>query len=204
MTFLGLTPPVLLRVDIPEWVDINLTVNQNTVPLIFKLLADPSSRIRQATAYALLRLVTKGLKAPSDKLQLIRVLSLGEVLESLETKSRDPPGSAENEEEDLYREGLGKLANGLGLELVDLLGEASLPPEGREITEQLVAQLLPVCIQFLADPFDDTSSTVFTFFSQLFSHVSELSLDRTSILRSQIPHAWFSIRKHGKPHHKLI
>ncbi|KAG8841291.1 pre-tRNA nuclear export protein, partial [Tulasnella sp. 330] len=152
------------------WVDINLTVNQNTVPLIFKLLADPSSRIRQATAYALLRLVSKGLKAPSDKLQLIRVLSLGEVLESLETKSRRPPGSDENEEEELYREGLGKLANGLGLELVDLLGEASVPPEGRAITEQLVAQLLPVCIQFLADPFDDTSFTVFTFFSQLFSH----------------------------------
>ncbi|KAG8868598.1 pre-tRNA nuclear export protein, partial [Tulasnella sp. 331] len=142
----------------------------NTVPLIFKLLADPSSRIRQATAYALLRLVSKGLKAPSDKLQLIRVLSLGEVLESLETKSRRPPGSDENEEEELYREGLGKLANGLGLELVDLLGEASVPPEERAITEQLVAQLLPVCIQFLADPFDDTSFTVFTFFSQLFSH----------------------------------
>ncbi|KAG9000427.1 pre-tRNA nuclear export protein [Tulasnella sp. JGI-2019a] len=153
-----------------QWVDINLTVNQNTVPLIFKLLADPSSRIRQATAYALLRLVTKGLKAPSDKLQLIRVLSLGEVLESLEAKSRRPPGSEENEDEDLYREGLGKLANSLGLELVDLLGEAELPQEGREITEQLVAQLLPVCIQFLADPFDDTSSTVFTFFNQLFSH----------------------------------
>lgn len=152
--------------------DINLTVNQSTVPLIFKLLADPSSRIRQATAHALLKLVSKGLKSPTDKLQLIRVLSLGEVLESLEAKCRKPAGAEENEEEDLYRESLAKLANGLGLELVDLLGDANLPPEGRGVTEQLTAQLLPVCLQFLADPFDDTSSTVFTFFSQLFSHVS--------------------------------
>lgn len=155
--------------------DINLTVNQNTVPLIFKLLADPSSPIRQATAYALLRLVTKGLKEPADKLHLIRVLSLGEVLEALEAKCRRRPGApdtTENEAEEAYRESLGRLANGLGLELVDILGDVNITQESRDVTERLLAQLLPVCVQFLADQYDDTSSTVFTFFNSLFILVS--------------------------------
>ncbi|KAG8906804.1 pre-tRNA nuclear export protein [Tulasnella sp. 403] len=155
-----------------SWVDINLTVNQHTIPLIFRLLADPATTIRQATAFALLRIVTKGLKDPCDKLQLIRVLSLGEVLEALEEKSRQrrdaKPGQTD-EAEETYRESLGKLACGLGAELVDLLADQNLSLEHREIAEQLLAQLLPVAIRFLADEYDDTSSTMFTFFHSILS-----------------------------------
>lgn len=105
------------------WIDINLTVTPTTVPLLFTLLADPSLPIRLATSVALLRIVAKGLKEPGDKLSLFKVLSLGEVLDALETKTRAQRverGSNTDEGEESYREALGKLLNALGLEVAKL------------------------------------------------------------------------------------
>lgn len=66
------------------------------------------------------KVVGKGLKEPADKLQLIKVLSLGTVLDALETKTRAEQagrGSEIDEGEEAYREALGRLLNILGLEL---------------------------------------------------------------------------------------
>ena len=65
------------------WVDINLTVAPMTIPLLFDSLSDPSLSICMASAGALRRIFSKGLKEPTDKLQLIKVLSLGQVIDSL-------------------------------------------------------------------------------------------------------------------------
>lgn len=72
------------------------------------------------SANVFLRMVLKGLKESHDKIQLIRVLSLREVLESIEEQTRG------QEDNTLFREGLGKVANGLGLELCKLVDEVSL------------------------------------------------------------------------------
>ena len=106
------------------WIDINLTVTPTTVPLLFTLLADPSLPIRLATSVALLRIVSKGLKEPGDKLQLLKVLSLGQVLEALELKTRAQQlerGQDTDEGEETYREALGNLLNVLGQELTKLV-----------------------------------------------------------------------------------
>lgn len=87
-------------------------------------MSDPSLPIRLATSAALLRIVSKGLKEPADKLQLIKVLSLGQVLEALEKKTRAEQvsrGSDVDEGEESYREALGRLLNALGLELCKLV-----------------------------------------------------------------------------------
>jgi exportin-T len=93
------------------------------VPLLFTLLSDTSLSIRLATSLALLRIVSKGLKEPEDKLQLIKVLSLGQVIDALETTTRtqrSASGSEPDEGEESYREALGRLLNVLGLELAKL------------------------------------------------------------------------------------
>ncbi|TBU33297.1 ARM repeat-containing protein [Dichomitus squalens] len=145
------------------WIDINLTVTRDTVPLLFTLLSDPSLPIRLATALALTRIVAKGLKEPADKLQLVKVLSLGQVLEALEERTRAEQksrGSDTDEGEESYREALGKLLNVLGLELCKLTDES--PDESvRPEATQLLNQVLPVMLRFLADEYDDTCSTVF-------------------------------------------
>jgi exportin-T len=107
-----------------------LTVTPTTIPLLFTLLADPSLPIRLATSAAILRIVSKGLKEPGDKLQLIKVLSLGQVIDALETKTRTQQierGSDTDEGEESYREALGKLLNILGLELTKLDVRLSIP-----------------------------------------------------------------------------
>ncbi|KAG9225031.1 hypothetical protein CCMSSC00406_0001818 [Pleurotus cornucopiae] len=146
------------------WIDINLTVTPTTVPLLFTLLADPSLPIRLATSVALLRIVAKGLKEPSDKLQLIKVLSLGQVIDALESKTRNQQtqrGSNTDEGEESYREALGKLLNIYGLELHKLIDDCSDQAIRTEATQYL-NQILPVVLRFMADEYDDTSSTIFT------------------------------------------
>ncbi|KAF8910650.1 ARM repeat-containing protein [Gymnopilus junonius] len=145
------------------WIDINLTVTPTTVPLLFNLLADPSLPIRLATSVALLRIVSKGLKDPSDKLQLLKVLSLGQVLEALEAKTRAQQverGDDTDEGEESYREALGKLLCVLGQELNKLVEDCSNEEIRSEASTYLV-QIQPVMLHFLADEYDDTCSTVF-------------------------------------------
>ena len=94
------------------------------MPLLFSLLSDPSLAIRLATSAALLKITAKGLKEPGDKLQLIKVLSLGQVLDALEAKTRIEQAARESdtdEGEESYREALGRLLNTLGLELSKLV-----------------------------------------------------------------------------------
>jgi exportin-T len=94
------------------------------VPLLFNLLSDSSLPIRLATCGALTRIIGKGLKEPADKLQLIKVLSLGQVLDALETRTRAEQasrGSDIDEGEESYREALGRLLNILGLELTKVI-----------------------------------------------------------------------------------
>ncbi len=112
------------EVYLTGWIDINLTVTPTTVNLLFGMLADSSLPIRLATSLAILRIVSKGLKEPSDKLQLIKVLSLGQVLDALEAKTRQQQierGDDVDEGEESYREALGRMLNVLGSELTKLI-----------------------------------------------------------------------------------
>ncbi|CAL1716704.1 unnamed protein product [Somion occarium] len=164
------------------WIDINLTVTQTTVPLLFTLLSDPSLPIRLATSVALTRIVSKGLKEATDKLQLIKVLSLGQVLDALETKTRAEQavrGSEVDEGEESYREALGRLLNVLGLELSKLVDEAPLEDVRNEAL-QMLNQILPVMLRFMADEYDDTCSTVFPLLQNLLGRNQYKRMRKTS------------------------
>ncbi|PPQ68668.1 hypothetical protein CVT25_012322 [Psilocybe cyanescens] len=153
------------------WIDINLTVTPTTVPLLFNLLADLSLPIRLATSVALLRIVSKGLKEPGDKLQLLKVLSLGQVLETLEAKTRAQQaerGDDTDEGEESYREALGKLLNVLGQELSKLVEECTNEEIRAEASTYLI-QIQPVMLNFLADEYDDTCTTVFPLLNLILS-----------------------------------
>lgn len=103
------------------WIDINLTVTPDTIPLIFSLLSDPSVPIRLATCSTLSNILSKGLKVPEDKLRLIQVLSLGPVLDQLDSSTK--AGARGTEALESYREGLARVANTLGTELIALCND---------------------------------------------------------------------------------
>ncbi|KAH9986251.1 ARM repeat-containing protein [Russula vinacea] len=132
------------------WVDINLTVTPTTIPLLFTLLSDPSLSVRMAAAGALRRIVSKGLKEPADKLRLIKVLSLEQVLGSLEERTR-----AE------------QIARGDDTDEGEEYSTASPSPKDAPVDEVraegsgLLQQVLPVMLRFMEDEYDDTCSTIF-------------------------------------------
>jgi len=114
------------------WVDVNLTVTPSTIQLLFTLLSDENVSVRLAASGALLRMVQKGLKEGGDKLQLFKVLSLGEVLRTLEERTRaEKAGRDEpNEDEEQFREYLGRLLEGYGLELLKFTDDVSVGGPG--------------------------------------------------------------------------
>jgi exportin-T len=139
---LNLIVPIVLMLYLTDWIDISLTCNPITIQLLFSLLSSanaPQSQslfpasvsVRSTTVLALQRMVSKGLKEPRDKLELLRVLDLGKVLTVLEERTREQrvkglqAGNEPDEDEEKYRENLGKLLSALGLELLDLTKDAS-------------------------------------------------------------------------------
>ena len=143
---------------------------------------------------ALLRIISKGLKEPGDKLQLIKVLSLGQVIDALEIKTRSQrgdSGSETDEGEESYREALGKLLNVLGLELTKLADvclkyticiletnqlfmQENANAEVSSEASEMLTQILPVMLRFMADEYDDTCSTIFPLLSSILGSVSIL------------------------------
>ncbi|KAJ3496967.1 hypothetical protein NMY22_g19748 [Coprinellus aureogranulatus] len=74
------------------------------------------------------------------------------------------------EAEESYREALGKLLNVLGLELTKLVDEASAPDNVKAEAQAYLQQLHPVMLNFLADDYDDTASTVFPLLQVILSN----------------------------------
>ncbi|GJJ08694.1 hypothetical protein Clacol_002913 [Clathrus columnatus] len=172
-----------------HWIDINLTVTPQTIQLLFTLLSDPSLAIRLATSAALLKMLHKGLKSPADKLQLIKVLALGQVLDALEEKTRIEKGQRLSEHqvdegEESYRESLGRLLCGLGQELVKLWEDNNTSEDIRIGAGELLEQILPVMLRFMSDEYDDTSSTVFPLLTNLFTAYKRIKKNNSDELIS--------------------
>ncbi|KZV87175.1 ARM repeat-containing protein [Exidia glandulosa HHB12029] len=176
------------------WIDVNLTVTPSTISLLFGLLSNPNLGIRLAASMALLRMVQKGLKEGSDKLQLFRVLSLGEVLRTLEERTRAEKASRaeDDEEEEMFREYLGRLVNGYGLELIKYIDDLSLGIPMREEFNVLLQELLPTMLNFMADNYDDTSSTVFTLMTTLLSSQKKTQNRLPSVTQEALRQFWTS------------
>lgn len=197
------------------WIDISLTVTPTTVNLLFGMLADQSLPIRLATSLAILRVVSKGLKEPGDKLQLIKVLSLGQVLKALESKTRQQQierGDDTDEGEEAYREALGRMLNALGLELMKLIEVGprmawkisililqSKEPGTEEIRNEATSyleQILPVMLRFMEDDYDDTASTVFPMLQVVLAMASSFLGGRVT----KIEHLIFAVQAGAEGH----
>ena len=173
-----------------------------------------------AAAGALRRIVSKGLKEPADKLRLIKVLSLGQVLDSLEERTRAEQiarGDDTDEGEESYREALGRLLNVLGLELVKLADvstqffrSSKVSPfpkdaptdEVRAEGSGLLQQILPVMLRFMEDEYDDTCSTIFPMLqtvlaSVCFGHSSRLSPADMQVVQAE-PKTFIRVSQRAK------
>lgn len=152
--------------DYVSWIDINLVVTNDTVPLLFNVLHHPIPKLRTAAVDALHGIVSKGMK-PADKLSLAQALNLPEVITPLESRTRTG-SAAENGQSDRsdsnieFREHLAHLTNGLVLEMCKILEETATEESTLVGAEALLNSILPLILAFLSDEYDDASEQMFS------------------------------------------
>ncbi|KAF9200449.1 pre-tRNA nuclear export protein [Haplosporangium sp. Z 27] len=141
------------------WIDISLIVNERFVSLIYSFLMATS--IRNAAADCLTDIVKKGMK-PLDKLQLISILGIVEVLQQIDLSSDSE-----------FRERIARLVNNLGLQLCQIWQDtnpqanSNYPPTANPTAYTHISQLVPILLQFLRDEDDNVSEAVFGFLREI-------------------------------------
>ncbi|KAG0367569.1 pre-tRNA nuclear export protein [Gamsiella multidivaricata] len=137
------------------WIDISLIVNERFVSLIYSFLLTTS--IRNAAADCLTDIVKKGMK-PLDKLQLISILGIVDVLQQIDLSSDSD-----------FRERVARLVNNLGLQLCQIWQDtnpqasSNYPPTANPTAYTHISHLVPILLQFLKDEDDNVSEAVFGF-----------------------------------------
>ncbi|KAK3826715.1 MAG: armadillo-type protein [Linnemannia gamsii] len=142
-----------------SWIDISLIVNERFVTLIYSFLMTTS--IRNAAADCLTDIIKKGMK-PLDKLQLIGILGIVEVLQQLDISSDSE-----------FREKIARLVNNLGLQLCQIWNDtnpqtnSSYPPTANPTAYTHISHLVPILLQFLRDDDNNVTEAVFGFLREI-------------------------------------
>ena len=147
-----------------SWIDITLIVNPSYLTLIFNGLQTESLRLTACDT--LVEIIAKKMK-PGDKMELIRLLDLKNVINQI--------ASSSDEE---FDERVAKLSNFVALELVHILdgttaqaSNTELQPGQAEQAEEMLNDFIPTILHFLSNEYDDTSSQVFPALSDYLSFV---------------------------------
>lgn len=141
--------------DFVSWIDINLIISPESIPVLYQALQLPSMNVRTAVADCLIETCAKGMPG-SDKLKLIQFLNLHSVLTEM-VGALPKKGS---EEEEHFREKLAKLLNVVGGELAKIAEEGGLTDQERAEARGLLMSLQDLLLGFLSDEYDDTASAV--------------------------------------------
>ncbi|KAF5121768.1 hypothetical protein DV452_000623 [Geotrichum candidum] len=150
-----------------SWVDITLIINGTFVNLIYKCLQNEA--VTLATCDTLIEVVSKKMKS-LDKMELIRLLGLKEVISQLPADER-----------------VGKLANIVTLELVHILdgstsiaSNSSLQPEQLVQAEELLTEFFSIVTQYLGNEDVEISSQVLHAISEYLTFVRKESKQEKS------------------------
>ncbi|KAK9453788.1 armadillo-type protein [Dipodascopsis uninucleata] len=136
-----------------SWIDISLIVTPQYMSIIFGILGN--ERLRGAACDTISEIVGKKMKS-ADKLELIYLLNFPQTLSQLQLNSDID-----------FAERVARLVNVVFCDLVKILEEEQFVAKDR--AEEVLQQLLPFIISFLANEYDDTSSEVFPAISDYLS-----------------------------------
>lgn len=131
-----------------SWIEISLIVgNARLVELIFKQLSNPQVRI--AACATIGEIISKKMP-PENKLELIMLLNLTQLLRELPTAAGDIT----------FDERVAHLANIVGSELCRIMDRDEINEGVRAKAEELLVELMPVIVGYLRNEYDDTSMQV--------------------------------------------
>lgn len=146
-----------------SWIDISLVVNEAMLNLLYYFLAS-EGRPRNAAIETLAEIVGKKMKG-SDKLDLISFLKLGEIVGTLVASPALVQGQ-ENYDFDLA-EGVAKLVNGIGMDLIRILDTDNVDPQSKQRAEEYLQAFVPFLLRFFSDEYDELSQAVLPFMFEL-------------------------------------
>lgn len=146
-----------------SWIDISLVVNDVLLNLLYHFLAN-EGRPRNAAIETLAEIVGKKMKGP-DKLDLISFLKLGEIVGTLVASPALIQGQ-DSYDFDLA-EGVAKLINGTGVDLIRILDTDGIDPQSKQRAEEYLQAFIPFLLRFFSDEYDEVSTAVFQFIFEL-------------------------------------
>ncbi|KAJ3109809.1 pre-tRNA nuclear export protein [Phlyctochytrium planicorne] len=132
-----------------SWVDIKLIVSPGFMSSLYEFLATPA--LRSSAVQCLLGIVEKGM-SPAEKLDLIEVLRITDVLQQLFSQELD----------DTIIELLGRLVDSVGMDLCSCWQTVEI--RTRALTS--LEKIFPHIIFIFENEFDDTSTLVHNFIDQ--------------------------------------
>lgn len=149
-----------------SWVDVNLIVNSEYIGLIYHYLDFPQSKV--SCSQCLCEIISKKMK-PGDKLALLGMLNLTDKVVSI------------GDDDIEVHEQLAKLASSVGVELSIILeqcNEGNASSETQAIAsaadQQILRQVSPLVLKFMAHEYDSVTQQCFTFLSQYLAFLKKL------------------------------
>ncbi|KAJ1561922.1 hypothetical protein HK096_002829 [Nowakowskiella sp. JEL0078] len=157
------------------WIDINLVVTDHFLSTLYNLLGD--ERLQVQAVECIEEILGKGMLFP-DKLQLIRVMRIDNVLTQLEQYVND------EDEMDEFVGTVAKLLNKLGLEICRCYDE-SIDENIKNDAFNLLMIYFPFLLKYLGSPYDDTSSLLSEYTSKFISIVGRAESQIIAVQKQQ-------------------
>ena len=159
------------------WVELTVSLNPQTLAFYRQLLSHPSLRV--AAAGILRTLVGKGIKDPSEKMQIMKVLDVLSTIEPL--MSTDDIN---------FKVALGSVLAVYGTELVEMWDNDEYPEHVRKEAESMIDAARPLLLRFMADAHHEVPNSASPFVRDLLSIYKRLHVPKSAVLRpgkNQVP-----------------
>ncbi|KAL1411126.1 pre-tRNA nuclear export protein [Vanrija albida] len=146
------------------WVDLAVSLTPETLSFYQQLLQQDVTSLRIPAAGIIRTLAAKGMKDPSEKLQVLKVLDIVSLLDPLEQQTRNVKGDHELVN---FRAALAGVIQAYGTELIKLTELAEASEDLRNEADAMLSNSIPLVLRFLSDRNPEVPTAVSPFVSDL-------------------------------------
>lgn len=148
------------------WIDIGVSLTPETLEFYKQVLQQRSFiTLRGGAAKVLMAITNKGMKDPSEKLQVLGILDLVPIITPIEQETRDN----EDHEVITFRTKLSGLLSTYGEELIAIadMDDNEAPIAVRNEADAMLSNAMPLVLLFLSDRHPEVPTAISQFVSDL-------------------------------------
>lgn len=149
--------------------DLSVALTPDTLNFYHQVLQQDVTSLRTLAAGILRTLTGKGMRDPSEKLQVLKVLDIPSVLDPLESQTRT---AKDDHAMVLFRASLASVLQVYGTELIKLTELTDAPEQIRNEADAMLSASIPLILRFLSDRHPEVPTAVSPFVSDLLRTVS--------------------------------